>query len=602
LHLFDVSGDFTSSLWGLGTRTQAPEFNDLYLRTSTGSFVRIGPAGSNLSYFYAGASRDLSHVLLTGASLEEYVGTGHAAPMLVGVAGGRESNALLSDCGIRLGSNLPSQSHGSMYNAVSADGRRIFFTAVGADDAPCAGTEPPVDEVFAREEFEASPGSGELGMRTASVSASECNGDAQCGAAPPADAQFEGASQDGSKVFFASTQELVPGAVEDAEGGDSAAKGCSLGITDCNLYEAEFDTTGRRHLVAVSDGSAQPQVQGVARISEDGSHVYFVAKGDLTGAAVNERGEVAVEGEDNLYVYERDALHPAGLTSFIARLSPGDQGDWSQVDNRPVQTSHDGRYLVFVSSAAPTGEGVSTGGPGQVYEYDAQTGRLTRASIGAGGFNNDGRTPINGPALAVGPGAQALPATAAEASSPSAATATLLPEDGTVFFESSTALTPRALNDRTEALGQMISNVYEYREGSIYLLSDGQDESDSSAHALIGASASGRDVFFTTSDPLIGQDGNTGQDIYDARVQGGFSGTPASGGCSGDACQGQVGASPALPVAGSAGEPAAVVTSSVATDVASKSQPKPKKSRPRKPKRKKTVRRGLRHGKARRAR
>ena len=56
---------------------------------------------------------------------------------------------------------------------------------------------------------------------------------------------------------------------------------------------------------------------------------------------------------------------------------------------------------------------------------------------------------------------------------------------------------------------------------------------------LIGTDASGRDVFFTTADQLVGQDTDTDIDIYDARVDGGFPAPALSPSCSGDACQGR---------------------------------------------------------------
>ena len=336
----------------------------------------------------------------------------------------------------------------------------------------------------------------------------------------------------------------------------------------------------------------------MSRISEDGSHVYFVAKGDLTGAAVNGRREEAAEGEDNLYVYQRDAQYPSGHTSFIAKLSEGDEADWSHVNSRPVELSRDGRYLVFTSSSALTGEGVVKGGPRQVYQYDAQTEKLVRASIGAGRYDNNGSTPVYDASLVVGPGSQVE--SAANVSSPSAS-ATLSPDDGTLFFQSPTALTPGALSNRTDAREHAIPNTYEYRAGSIYLLSDGRDESTVSAGflGLVGSSVSGSDVFFATSDSLIQQDGNTGRDIYDASVEGGFLESPLSGECSGEACQGQLGAPPALSAPGSTGEPVGIASPSNMTN-ASKGKLVAKKSKPKKGK-KKVVRRKRGHERAKRA-
>jgi hypothetical protein len=66
------------------------------------------------------------------------------------------------------------------------------------------------------------------------------------------------------------------------------------------------------------------------------------------------------------------------------------------------------------------------------------------------------------------------------------------------------------------------------------------------------ASETGDDVFFLTSDRLVPLDTDTGLDVYDARVGGGFPAEPLSGPpvCEGDACQG---APPAPPVFGTPG-------------------------------------------------
>jgi Tol biopolymer transport system component len=50
----------------------------------------------------------------------------------------------------------------------------------------------------------------------------------------------------------------------------------------------------------------------------------------------------------------------------------------------------DGRFLVFTSHRALTADDTRGDGPAQVYEYDAQTGTLTRVSIGQDGYNENG--------------------------------------------------------------------------------------------------------------------------------------------------------------------------------------------------------------------
>lgn len=577
--MFSVASDLEGGVWELRRLSQPVGVSSLYLERigqATPRFIEIGPATPdrnrfNLSaYLYVGNSRDLSHVLFTiheagfywpfdatmapADSLYEYVGQEKAAPSLVGVKGEGESSELISVCGTRLGSSSADEQNGSMYNAVSADGSRVFFTPVGADDHACAGEQPPTDELFAREE--APPAK----TRTVPISC-----EAQF--SPCTDANFEGASRDGSKVFFTSTQKLLEGASEDGASGDSAVgvgtpnfevKGCSRTAAPggCNLYEYDFERAGAglaHKLVLVSSGSTAPEVQGVVRISQDGSHVYFVAKGVLTGTEKNGFADSAQPGADNLYVFERDARFPEGHTSFIATLLPADGetkvqtqrvSEWARADERQALASEDGRFLTFTSVADLTHEQVS-GTARQVFEYDADTGRLVRASIGQGSFNDDGRDTTSDAKLA-------LIDNYAEADLPGL-NSSLATSDGTVFFSSAAALTPQALNDQTGIAGALVYNIYEYRDGQVSLISDGRDTATIRGVAgpvLMGYDPSGSDVFFATADPLVPQDTDTQRDIYDARVNGGFPAPPPSLPCALDACQGPLSSSPPLPVSG----------------------------------------------------
>ena len=90
------------------------------------------------------------------------------------------------------------------------------------------------------------------------------------------------------------------------------------GATTMNLYEYDVNAPKGEKVTQVSTGSPDAEVLGVARVSEDGSHVYFVAKGVLTGA--NHEGHAPAAGGDNLYVYERDEAFPDGRLAFIATL------------------------------------------------------------------------------------------------------------------------------------------------------------------------------------------------------------------------------------------------------------------------------------------
>jgi hypothetical protein len=152
-----------------------------------------------------------------------------------------------------------------------------------------------------------------------------------------------------------------------------------------------------------------------------------------------------------------------------------------------------------------------------------------------------------------------------------------------VFFTSSDGLTPGAV------IGH--SSVYEYHAGEVSLISNGHDLSESGAR-LLGTDGSGEDVFFTTSNQLVPQDVDTQVDIYDARIAGGFAATPATPGCSEDACQGPLGGvlqSLGHPTLSSVGEGAVPTTSSAPAKV--KAAPKRTKMKNKKTPRKKPKRR-----------
>jgi WD40-like Beta Propeller Repeat len=456
-------------------------------------------------------------------SLYEYLGVENTGPpLLVGVGDNGEQ---LGQCGDELGGfpslqyNVPELTH----NAVSADGNTVFFTVLSG----CGRSAPPVTEVFARID------NGLPGAHTVAISEPSEEDCSACyenkrliSAGQLAEGVFVGASEDGSKVFFETRQPLL--------GGDSSN----------NIYEYDFDAPPGQRIVRVSagDGTVSNPIAEVLRgdgvdhlwvqVSEDGSHVYFLANGVLTRAP-NQQGESAEAGAPNLYVFERDAEYPSGRLAFITRLSPFDL-ESTEGSGLRWNVTPDGRFLVFTSSRDLTPDDTSP--TRQLFEYDAQTGALVRVSIGQDGYNHNGNSPANFvtiPRLRYGP----------EYDSSEDWTSLSVSADGSyVFFESSAALTPNALEG--------FSNVYEYHDGQVSLISDGQDiavnEIGGSVVEFLGTDASGDDVFFTTEDRLVGQDVDTSTDIYDARVDGGFPAPVAPSACVGEGCQGVLSEAPTL--------------------------------------------------------
>lgn len=311
---------------------------------------------------------------------------------------------------------------------------------------------------------------------------------------------------------------------------------------------SESEEHEARHLVDVSKGEVGPangpRVQGVVAISANGSHVYFVAKGKLTGAdtIAGRAPETAepMEGAYNLYDYSEGHLR------FVADFAPSDnflQGSVGQWERGTLiaNVTPNGRFLVFKSHGALTPDDTRSEGPSQVYEYDSQAATLKRVSVGDQGFNDNGNSGT-GNAVIVGPEKALGAATVPIRSDPS------MSDDGSfVFFESPAALAPGALNDvkngesfKREGLEGLAENIYEYHDGHVSLISDGRDTTPESKLLispvqLYGTDISGANVFFSTLDQLVPEDTDTQRDYYDARVGGGFpapvSSTPCEAAC-----------------------------------------------------------------------
>ena len=554
--------------------------DDFYRRETDGSIFdmgpntppalgALGPAGGNISavpYFY---TADLSHFIWTTGlagvewpfdlttgiqSAYEYVGLGNAQPLLVGVGGpnaGPGSTDLLSACGTRIGDGP---------GALSADGRTVFFIAESCSQGSGAnaGVPVPADTLYARID-------GELpDAHTVAISdpnPSECGSGAAAGevscrevAADPAAPSFVGASEDGSLVYFASTQQLTPDASEDTLGSDTALEGgCArtTGPNGCNLYLYDFGQPDGHRLSVVSAGDSSgegPRVRGVMATTADGSHVYFVAQGILAGNE-NDNGEKALSGANNLYVYQRNGEDPGGQTKFITTLPAADKQEWLAIGH-PANVTPDGRFLVFLSRADLTADDTSRSGAQQVFRYDAQTETLSRVSIGTRGFNDNGNRSTPMPCSVNACSEDASIARYGFLEAGGRFDPTMSDDGNRVFFQSPIALAPGALDDAQIGSGEegipvYAQNVYEWEAqgtggcaqsaGCVALISVGQDTSVNNgapptcAHGgvpgsvcLIATDSSGKDVFFTTTDQLVPQDTDTEFDFYDARIDGGF--------------------------------------------------------------------------------
>jgi hypothetical protein len=486
-----------------------------------------------------------------GPLLYEYVGTENGgetrAPVLVPVSGGDGSTHLISQCGAVLGNgyvveptDLDALSHEGRQSAVSADGRTVVFTArpegvkTGGYFSVCRGRGPAVNELYARVEPSAGQYETVAISEPTKAACVECDLEAAELVKPERtsarqrfenneitsrefgeisegfnaqteglNARFVAVSADGSRVFFETEQPLL--------GGDSSD----------NIYEYDLDSPEGHRVVRVSGGDATVSdptaeaMRGSVTVSEDGSHVYFAARGVLTQTP-NEFGQAAQPGAENLYVFDTQT----DSTTFIALGYVGG-----------AETTPDGRFAIFASSAQHvTPDDTSSG---QLFEYDALSGELARISIGQDGYNDDGNSDVFGYSFVD----------------------KSMSDDGSyVFFTSENRLTPQAQAG--------VGNIYEYHSagrigaGTVSLISDGHElsffEGGQFSGRLLGTDASGDDVYFTTVDPLVPQDTDTQEDIYDARVDGGFPPPPVLDECAGEECQGSLSPAPVLLAPGSA--------------------------------------------------
>jgi hypothetical protein len=404
-------------------------------------------------------------------------------------------------------------------NAVSADGERVFFYVGG--------------NLYLRENAAQPPTAGGECSELEPDRACTIEVDVSRGLGQSGGGVFQYASDDGNRVFFTDERQLTY--PSSAEAGKP------------DLYEYDVAEEELRDLTVGAGEAAN--VRGLSGASEDGSRLYFVALGALTGSQANAAGEVAQPKKPNLYLVEEGAL------TFIATLEAPkgevyeDRSAWGYEltskegkapepspaidgDSLTSHASPDGRYLAFGSVRGLTG---NPSGTRQIFLFDAATDGLSCASC------------LQGGGAPAGPSELERPIPEGEVGTPGYLNRSVT-DSGQLFFSTEQALLP------TDTDGTF--DVYEYREGELHLLSDG---SGSGPSVFFDASEGGDDVFFATSDRLVRGDRDNAVNLYDARVDGGFAEPPAeTESCgSGEACRpgsGSVGASPPISTAVGSGE------------------------------------------------
>jgi hypothetical protein len=500
---------------------------------------------------YLSGSADLAHIVVestgstnflksaldTVSQLYELTDGDAGSPLrLVGL--NNKGKVIRSSCRTYLGSTLGKD---SQLRAVSADGESIFFTTglTGEDVERC--TEHV--QLFVRLG----------GAKTLEVSRPvlpACNEVPCAGGETRPPAEFQGANESASKVFFTTVAPLATGQDTDTSNDLYMARiECpSGGMEGCAPTQREV-----KDLMDVTHGSVPADVQGVVTVARDGSRVYFIARGVLTGVS-NLEGQTPKTGADNLYVFDSDSGEPpvfvtdlcsgpqkSGLVEDArcpANLTAGEKGRndtglWTTTVHAAQLNScsgvdrscEQGRFLLFDSYGQLTTGDADSGD--DVYRYDADSGVLERVSIGESGYDangNDDRFDATVELTLDGglvTGQYGLDSRA-------------ITEDGSrVVFTTAEPLSPQA--------GNGLVNAYEWRQqgptGDVRLVSTGSSDQPVEEAVM---SSSGRDVFFRTTQGLVSQDTDGQFDVYDARLETeSFPIPPTSRKpCTGDGCQG----------------------------------------------------------------
>jgi hypothetical protein len=425
-------------------------------------------------------------------------------------------------------------------NAVSADGSRIYWSAVELANVEGETEERP-KALYVRENDTDPEGEhgecGEFLACTVQIDLSALPGTQTGKEEKGGYGKFWTATADGSRVFFTDERRLTS---------DSAAEPNEPDLYEYDLEAPEGERLSDLSVPTKPEVGAHADVQGLVGTSEDGSYVYFVAGGVLSEGA-NAEGRAPAPGGSNLYVRH------GGVTRFIATLSNEDDdfthgeggidGNW-QADpgHRTAQVAVGGQSVVFMSRLPLTGydNDLDEVRLTEVFVYDATTERLSCASC-----NPSGEPPV-APALPEftenGNLSKIWGSFLPASDSLAGYQPRVISEDGDrVFFDSIEPLVPQDENG--------FLDVYEWERdgtgscneapGCIFLLSGGQSDDNS---YLIDASASGDDVFFVSRAQLSKADHGDVDVLYDARV-GGVE-PPVKVKCSGGGCQGQPSAPP----------------------------------------------------------
>jgi hypothetical protein len=539
-----------------------------------GRTVYVSDVSKGLSDTFPGtAERSLVNACTDGTEIPVRLATGKLAAQDCPAPLAGRSARLISDRGaaIQAGSrDLPPRT--SLTNVVSRDGSRVFFMSPDPADSdnvgPCSGSDgatacPP--QLYVRQR------NGDGTVTTRWISRAEDGLFANQDASLTGQVLFEGATPDGSTVFFRTNSPLT---ADDPNGDSPVAGGVLSGTPDpesWDLYMYELpagagDDPGDGELTRITrgpTGSADPNglqdtgiqtgfAQGLLRFaSDDGDRVYFATSGTLPGVGGSSNGTITTPGGSpsaastvNLYMYQRGeggeswrfvARLPRGIgassTTMATCASTGvheryplmgaDRGTSNPAvtsNSNCVRGTSDGGFITFWTDGRLTADDPN-GVTGDVYGYDSVSDELTRVSAPRGGVggsypctqDNPGTGDIEPTFQCFGDGGFE---SGARNVNPFLGVATdpLVAGDRVAFFQSRSRL---VAGDRDDGY-----DVYQWRNGELSLVTTGASATHGAFYR--GNDRTGRNVYFATRDRLSWQDHDEVLDIYTARVGGGI--------------------------------------------------------------------------------
>jgi hypothetical protein len=456
---FDIYGAYTSP--GDGPPGAS---HDLFGRVSTGEINGNGAFGSSL----AGTSADGSRAFFV--TPEQLVG------------GDTDSSTDLYE---RSGGTTKRVSAGAVngngpftvnFSGNSTDGTRVFFNT--SEQLVPEDTDASID-IYERS-----------GNATKRISAGQVNGNGACGAF------FERASNDGSRVFFTTDEQLVPGDTDAA--------------TD--IYQRTGDATKRVSVGAVNGNGAFPvSFQGA---SDDGSRVFFRTDEQLVPGDTDSRPDIYERsGGTTTLVSTGEINGNKSFNAFFEGASANGLRVFFETQEPLVTSDTDNAFDVYERSGGTT-KRVSAGsvngnGPiGAHFEGASDDGSQVFFETKESLANSDTDT-ANDIYRRAGEATSRISVGQVNGNSGIGANFRATSDDGTrVFFETDERLVTADTDGATD--------IYERAFGTTSLMSAGQVNGNGPIPAILArVSADGSRAFFQTTEQLVPEDTDANTDIYE---------------------------------------------------------------------------------------